>query len=49
VLPVVALIDNSTRVDKPVARWVFLLVIAAGLAALFVMQAAVGIGLSGGV
>lgn len=49
VLPVVGLIDNSTRVNKPIDRWVFLIMIAAGLAAFMVLQAAVGIGLSGGV
>jgi hypothetical protein len=47
VLPIVALVHNSTRTGHRLPRWVVLVLIAVGLAALMVLQAAVGIGLSG--
>jgi hypothetical protein len=47
VLPLIALIDNSTRRGAPLARWVILLLVLVGLAAALIAQMAVGIALSG--
>ena len=46
-LPLVALVHNSTRRDAVVPRWVLLVVLAVGLGSLLALQAAVGIGMAG--
>lgn len=48
VLPIVALVDNSTRAGRALPRWILLILIALGLATAFVVQAAIGIALLGG-
>ncbi|MEO6652505.1 MAG: hypothetical protein ABIP17_07605 [Ilumatobacteraceae bacterium] len=47
VLPVVALVDNATRTNRPLAHWVFLFVLAAGFVTILVVRAAIEIGISG--
>lgn len=47
VLPLVALVDNSTRTGRPVPRWVLLLLLLVALAVVPIAQAAVAIALGG--
>ncbi len=48
VLPFVALVSNSTRVGRALPRWVVVLLVIAGIAALFVLgNALLGIGAAG--
>ena len=47
VLPTIAFVDNATRAGKPLPRWIVLLLVVLAFGVAFVLQMAIGVGMSG--